>query len=146
MHFLHLASGTLLVPMAAIAEVANDNIEVTPLDEPDSRVYGSISWRGTQLLLLSFEALSGGRREALSIESRVVILNAIGSGKERGFYGLAIQGYPQRVDIVDTEDAQPITRLSRVPGVLCEVVIHGQLALIPDFEALEALNTEVPLP
>ncbi|MBV1932212.1 MAG: chemotaxis protein CheW [Porticoccaceae bacterium] len=144
--FLHLASDSLLVPMAAVAEVTNEDMEIIPLDEPDDRFYGSISWRGLQLLLLSFEALSGGRREALSTESQVVILNAIGPGKTRGFYGLVVQGYPQRVNIVDTEEAQPIARQSRVPGALYEVVVVGQLALIPDFDFLETLCAEVRLP
>lgn len=145
--FLHLTSDSLLVPMAAIAEVTNDDMEIMPLDEPDDRFYGSVSWRGLQLPLLSFEALSGGRRQTLSAESRVVILNAIGPGKVRGFYGLVVQGYPQRVNIVDIEETQPIARQkSGVPGVLYEVVVMGQLALIPDFEFLETLSMEALAP
>lgn len=144
--FLHLTSDSLLVPMAAIAEVTNDDMEIIPLDEPDDRFYGSVSWRGLQLPLLSFEAVSGGRRQALTAESRVVILNAIGPGQARGFYGLVIRGYPQRVDIVDTDEAQPISRQSGMPGVLYQVVVMGQSARIPDFEFLETLCAEMPIP
>ena len=141
--FLHLASRCLLVPMAAVAEVTNDDMEIIPLDEPDDRFYGSVNWRGVQLLLLSFEALSGGRRQALTAESRVVILNAIGPGKARGFYGLVVQGYPQRVNIIDTDETQSIAQSNNeVPGALYEVVVMGQKALIPDFDYLEALSAD----
>ena len=144
--FLRLASDSLLVPMAAIAEVTNDEMNIVPLDEPDSRCYGWVNWRGLELLLLSFEAVSGGRPPTFTKESRVVILNAIGCGKARGFYGLVVQGYPQRVNIVDTDEAQPLAKQSAVPGALYEVVVEGQLALIPDFEYLESLSAGIPVP
>ncbi len=142
--FLHLTSDLLLVPMAAIAEVTGEDIDIMPLEEPDDRFCGWISWRGLQLRLLSIEVLFGGKQYALTDQARVVVLNAIGPAREKGFYGLVIQGYPQRVDLVDSAEGQPMVKPSDIPGVLCEVVVMGQLALVPDFETLETLSmTEI---
>ena len=141
---LVLANKSLLVPLSAVAEVTNNDMTITPLEEPDDRFYGWITWRDQQLPLLSFEGLLGARPLPLTAQTRVVILNAIGAAAERGFYGLVVQGYPQRVNIVETDDA-PIVKSKDVPGVLYEV-IEGEAALIPDFEYLEKLSIGIPAP
>lgn len=143
--FLTLSCDTLLVPMAAVAEVTNEQMPIKPLGHPDKRFYGWVNWRGQQLPLLSFEALSGHERFPYSADSHVVILNAAGAARNHGFYGLLIQGYPQRIDIVDAEDVRPEVREADRPGVLYELVINGEFAYIPDFEYMESAVAEVPV-
>lgn len=143
--FLPLSCDTLLVPMAAVAEVTNEQMPISPLGHPDKRFYGWISWRGQQLALLSFEALSGDEPVPYSTGSHVVILNAAGAARNHGFYGLLIQGYPQRIDIADSEDVRPEVRPTNRQGVLYELVINGEFAYIPDFELMESAVAQVPV-
>jgi chemosensory pili system protein ChpC len=141
---LALANKSLLVPLSAVAEVTNNDMTITPMENPDDRFYGWITWRDQPLPLLSFEGLSGETPLPLTTQSRVVILNAIGAAAERGFYGLVVQGYPQRVNVVDSDEGL-VEKSKDIPGVLYEVV-EGELALIPDFEYLERLSIEIPSP
>lgn len=143
--FLPLSCQTLLVPMAAVAEVTNEQMPISPLGHPDKRFYGWVSWRGQQLALLSFEALSGNERFPYSADSHVVVMNAAGAARNHGFYGLLIQGYPQRIDIIDSEGARTEVKSSDRPGILYELVIDGQFAHIPDFEHMESAVAEAPV-
>ncbi|PCH51460.1 MAG: hypothetical protein COC20_05655 [Cellvibrionales bacterium] len=141
---LVLANNSLLVPLSAVAEVANNDMAIAPLENPDDRFYGWIMWRDQQLPLLSFEGILGETPVPLTAQSRVVILNAVGAAAERGFYGLVVQGYPQRVNIVDN-DEELTKKLEDIPGVLYQVV-QEEAALIPDFEYLERLSIGIHAP
>ena len=141
---LVLANNSLLVPLSAVAEVANNDMAITPLENPDDRFYGWIMRRDQQLPLLSFEGILGETPVPLTAQSRVVILNAVGAAAERGFYGLVVQGYPQRVNIVDN-DEELTKKLEDIPGVLYQVV-QEEAALIPDFEYLERLSIGIHAP
>ncbi len=143
---LPIEKHTLMVPMAAVAEVTNYDMTVLPLAKQDDRFYGWITWRDQQLPLFSFEGLLDETPLPLTPQSRVVIFNAIGAAEHRGFYGLVVQGYPQRVNILDTDDARSTLEPSDVSCLLYEIEVAKQSALIPDFEYLEALSMELPRP
>ena len=143
---LPLEKHTLLVPMAAVAEVTSYDHPVLPLAIQDDRFYGWITWRDQQLPLFSFEGLLGEAPLPLTPQSRVVIFNAIGAAEDRGFYGLVVQGYPQRVNILDTDDTRSELESTDVGCLLYEIKIAEQQALIPDFECLEALSMELRKP
>ena len=143
---LPVAHAPLLVPMAAVAEVAKADMPITPLQEEQESFYGWISWRNQRLPLLSFEGISGSGKRPLTGASRLVILNAIGVAAPRGFYGLVLEGFPRPVKISSTQDGQHAEKMTGPPGVLYNLVVNTEEVLIPDFDLFEALSFQAPLP
>lgn len=143
---LPLVYSPLLVPMSAVAEVANADLPLTPLTEENECLYGWISWRDQHIPLLSFDSIAGTPRPALSSASRIAILNAVGVAAESGFYALVLQGYPRPVKMSSAEDNQAPTSLQEVPGALFKVTISGEEAIVPDFDYLEAICRDAPEP
>jgi chemosensory pili system protein ChpC len=138
---LPVSETSLLVPMSAVAEVVGSGISVFPLDKPDPKIYGWINWRNQRLPLLSFEGISGALPVDFDTHSLVVILNAIESASSRGFYGLALQGFPRRVKVAGKDSNVSILKLDK-RGAAYDAGNIGEPALIPDFKLLEKVSNQ----
>lgn len=132
---LGLESGKLLVPITAVAEVINTQVAVVNA-VAEGFLYGWIEWRDQNIPLVSLEAMAGSSRPSLAIENRLVILNAIGDGAERGFYAALLKSLPTPVH-VDKE-----TLAEGEPGLdslaLAQCHIGGESVTIPDLLAVES--------
>ena len=71
--------------------------------------------------------------------SRIVVLNALGTRLDGGYFGLVSQGFPQLVR-VSPEFVKPETQnyLDRGP-VLCRVRMVNDSPMVPDLERIEQM-------
>lgn len=132
---LGLESGKLLVPITAVAEVINTQAAVTRT-EAEGFLYGWIPWREQNIPLVSLEALAGGPRPSLAIENRMVILNAIGDGAERGFYAALLKNLPTPVQV--DRDTLAGGEPGQGPLALAQCQIGGERVTIPDLLSVES--------
>ncbi|MDP2227024.1 MAG: chemotaxis protein CheW [Moraxellaceae bacterium] len=126
----------LLLPNVTVAEVvlASDR-EPAPLGAP-SWHQGFVNWRDAQVPVIAFEGLNG---EPVPREyQRIAILASITGNTTIPFYGVAVQGAPRmaKVKIAQLEDLEsaPVG-----PVEFLQVRYSGELAVIPDLDAVEAL-------
>lgn len=128
----------LVLPNTCIAEVLGAS-EIQPTAAGPAWFLGTLPWRGRQIPIISFEALSGGTCHELTGKSRIAVLNCLNGNPLMPFYGMAIQGVPHLVTL-NTTNINSVT----CPDVsndmaLQQVMIGEQTALIPNLEKLEAL-------
>lgn len=132
-----LAGSALLVPSAAVAEVANLS-DMFPVPGAPAWVLGVIGWRSQAVPVVSFEALIGNTAPAVSPGSRIVIFYPFPGRRHRGFYGLltSSEPRPQPVSSASVEPEDP-DRLPPTPLIAAGVKIKGRTLFIPDFDALQ---------
>lgn len=125
----------LLLPNVTVAEVVVDNeIVAAPSGSPEWRV-GAVSWRGQMVPVIAFEGLNG--QAVPRAPSQIAILSGISAQRDLPFYGIVIQGTPRlaKVKIAQLEDLEGA---STGPVEFLQVRYAGDLAVIPDLDALEA--------
>ena len=135
-----LASDTLLLPNASVAEVvAADGLEAAPAGSPPW-LAGRVTYNNRQLLVARFELLNGGRAGEDSRRTRVAILQPVTTSLRTGQYGIVCQGYPHLVTLNRTalrkESLQPT---DNGDIVLTRVSIANTTALIPHLEKIEQM-------
>lgn len=140
--FIPVGMGTLLLPNAAVAEVvAYQKPDAVP-GAPEY-LLGMLDWRNQRIPLLSFEAAAGQSSSAPGPQTHIAVLNAIGGRPELRFLALLMQGIPRLVRI-DKGVITPVDLDTGVmPAVLCNVLVHGEPAMIPDMDALEEMARQV---
>ena len=125
----------LLLPNVTVAEVvAGTEIISAPEGSPEWRI-GGLSWRDQIIPVVAFEGLNG---QGLPREmTQIAILNGISAQRDLPFYGLVVQGAPRlaKVKIAQLED---LDGASTGPVEFLQVRYAGDLAVIPDLDALEA--------
>ncbi len=130
-----LTGKQLLLPSVTVAEVvmASDMVPA-PAGSPDWKL-GAVSWRDMMIPVVAFEALNG-QGQPRECE-RVAILSGISAQRELPFYGVVVQGIPRmaKVKIAELEDLEAA---STGPIEFLQVRYAGELAVIPDLDALEA--------
>jgi chemosensory pili system protein ChpC len=141
-----LEDDTLLLPNAAVAEIVGyqdpDAIEGSP-----DWLLGLMSWRGYRLPLLSYESVKGKKISSTDGRVRIAIINTLKGNDQLPFFGIVTQGIPsltqanQSVVMRSPEEADAD---NLQPGVLCEVLVHGNPAVIPDLDAIEDLLHTLP--
>lgn len=135
---IQIADDFLLLPNAAVAEVAG--LEHYENAAPDAEEWIA-GWHATaerRIPVLSFEALAGRPRAEAGKRGRIVIVNPIGQRMASGFALLA-QDQPHLASI----KADSLASIALRPGddddlVLARVKIEKREALIPDLEQIEA--------
>lgn len=130
-----IAGRQLLLPNITVAEVVPPGEMLpAPAGAPDWH-QGFIAWRDLQVPVIAFESLNG---ETASREfQRVVIVSGISGNTRLPFYGVGVQGIPRlaKVKIAELEDLEgaPVG-----PVEFLQVRYAGELAVIPDLDAIEA--------
>ena len=134
-----LLDGRLIIPRSCVAEVVGFQ---TPSEMPGAPPWylGMFAWGSRQIPLVSFEGTCGQTIPPLTGRTRVVVLFALGSQVEGGYYGMVSQGFPQLVRVSPTVVTPDSSRIfpERAP-VLCQVRMVNELPLIPDLERLEEM-------
>lgn len=124
----------LLLPASAVAEIV-DSTGIVAEAGLAPWFLGRMPWRELQIPVYSFEGLNG--QDVPGSHSRIAVMSAVSQQGELPFYGLLLQGVPRpaRVKIAELEDLEsaPVG-----PVEFLQVRYAGELACIPDLDALEA--------
>lgn len=130
-----LTGRQLLLPNVTVAEVVPANDLLPPPENAEAWHQGFVSWRGMTLPVVAFEALNDNMpvREF----ERVAIVSGISAQRDLPYYGIAVQGIPRlaKVKIAELEDLEGAPT---GPLEFLRVRYAGELAVIPDLDALEA--------
>jgi len=145
---LPVTGAVLLVPQLAVAEVLNsgelgvedlhsDNTSVSP------HCYGWIRWRNQDIPLLSFDSIYSGQRPSLDEGLKVVICNAVFKAAATGFYALVVSGFPRFTCLSMESEMVLEGSPSDQEGVQMRVNIDGEEVLIPDFDFIENIVSDI---
>lgn len=139
---IQIAGARLLLPNATIAEVLSFADPEPVADAPDW-LLGRIRWRGWQLPLVAFSRLAGIGAEKGGLGSKVIVLKALGGDAKAPFFAVLTQGFPRLVTVSDSRLVTRETEPSLLPaGVLAQVTLNEDEALVPDLEAVERMIGE----
>lgn len=130
-----IAGRQLLVPNVTVAEVVPAEELLPPPAGAAPWHQGFVRWRDQSIPVVAFEVLNG---ESASRDfQRVVILNSITGSAQQPCYGIGVQGEPRlaKVKIAQLEDLESAS-VGQVEFL--QVRYAGELAVIPDLDALEA--------
>lgn len=130
----------LLLPNVAVAEVV-PFVQPREIDDAPEWLLGTISWRGQNIPLISYDRLQGlGARSGL-VQARIAVVNGIRPDSGLPFYALVTAGIPQ-LKRVGADTLQEVSAEAGV-GALCGVRVGDIQAVIPDLDALESAVAEV---
>lgn len=132
---LPLQDGQLLLPNAAVAEIIEYRTPESAPDQPEWNL-GTVTWRGLEIPLVSFEAFVGQDVSAESTRLRIAVLNTLNGNADLPFIGVVLKGIP-RLLTAGADSVAPEAGESSEQGVLARVQAGGEGALIPDIDALE---------
>lgn len=130
-----LTGKQLLLPNVTVAEVVQASDLQPPPENAPVWHRGFVLWREMRLPVVAFENLNeeGEPRES----ERIAIVSGISAQRDLPFYGIIVQGIPRlaKVKIAELEDLEgaPVG-----PMEFLKVRYAGELAAIPDLDALEA--------
>ena len=131
-----LADASLLVPSAAVAEVANPS-ELFPVPGTPPWFLGVVGWRSQAVAVVSFEALMGGAPSFVASGSKVVVFYPLAGRREGEFYALlsSAEPRPQTITSQAIEPEDP-ARLPDSALIAAGINLKGRTLFIPDFDAL----------
>lgn len=133
---INLADENLLVPNAAIAEVAGQE-SFTRRDGKPRWWIGSMRWQSRDLPVVSIEAMLGREIPPLDRKARLVAVNA---PSEAGAFAILSRSYPTIVTLNEMAlQADKLADSDPEKLLYCRVRIANRKAIIPDLDALAAL-------
>lgn len=126
----------LLLPNVAVAEVV-PYVHPREMEGAPDWMLGTISWRGLNIPLISYDRLQGLETVNSLVQARIAVVNSVRPDSGLAFYALVTAGIPQ-LKRVSTDTLQEVTPEART-GALCEVRIGDIPAVIPDLDTLESV-------
>jgi chemosensory pili system protein ChpC len=135
-----LASDTLLLPNAAVAEVvSSDGLDPPPEGAPPW-LTGRVTYNNRQLLVVRFETLNGSAAAEDSRRTRLAILQPVTTALRTGQYAVVCQGYPHLVTLNRPAlRKEALLSSDNEDAVITRVSIANTNALIPNLEKIEQL-------
>ena len=127
-----LSGCRLLLPSVAVAEVV-PAASIAPVAQKPGWLVGTMEWRFLSIPVLSFEMVSGSFPPGQEKRCQVAVLR---SSSAENFYGLLMQGIPNLIQVRESE-LTLLPAKGEAAAVAARVEVCGQLALIPDLDALE---------
>ncbi len=143
-----VTNGRVLLPNATVAEVITLSTPDRVPNAPDW-LLGRVNWRGWRLPLFSFSLLSGMALDERAIGGRVCVMKALDGHARMPFIAMLAQGFPRLTTINEEVMIPQADSAGKRIGVLMEVMVRDDLAVIPNLTELEqlifdALNAPVP--
>lgn len=133
-----VTNGRVLLPNASVAEVITLSVPDKIPNAPDW-LMGRVNWRGWRLPLFSFSLLAGLALDEGSRGTRVTVLKALGGHPKMPFIAMLAQGFP-RLTTISPESLIPSNEsIPTRPGVLMNVMVRDDQAVIPDLGQIEQL-------
>lgn len=129
-----LATRTLLLPGAAVAEIAVWR-RVRRTQAHAAFILGETQWRGLQLSVLDLDVLMDNERAPLERGRCMVVLNRAQVGSERDFYAVAALALPRLVRVAPED----LTDFSDTPSpwLLGTMAYGSDDVAIPDLVSVE---------
>ncbi len=104
---------------------------------------GTFAWGSRNIPLISFEGTCGQTIPPLTGRTRVVVLFALGSQIEGGYYGMVSQGFPQLVRVsADILRPDPTRTFPERTPIISQVRMINEAPWIPDLERIEEMISE----
>ncbi len=135
-----LASDTLLLPNAAVAEVVSADTLAPPAEGLPPWIAGRVTYNNRELAVIRFEVLNGGSAAEDTRRTRLAILQPVTSALRTGQYAVVCQGYPHLVTLNRTAlRKEEVLSSDNAEVVFTRVSIANTNALIPNLERIEQL-------
>ncbi len=138
---IQLAGARLLLPNATIAEVMSYAPPETVAGAPEW-LLGRTRWRGWQVPLIGFAQLAGIADERGGLNSKVLVLKALGGNPKAPYFAILSQGFPRLVTVSRASMAVSEGGDELPPMVLASVRLNEDDAFVPDLAAVETLIVE----
>ncbi len=137
----------LLVPRLCVAEVVGAaDMTAASEDERSDWFVGTIGWNNRKLPVVSLNAgkeqSSGSQRD----RRRIVVFHGLTEAMRGRYYGVLTQGFPQLVRVnndVIAADQGYVPPTDR--PILCRVRMIHEYPLVPDFDKLERMVSQLPV-
>lgn len=126
---------TVLLPNAAIAEIVAYMEPSIIADAPDWFL-GNVTWRDTQVPLISFEVISGKEVGSAKKDSRIAVLNTLNGNAEIPYVGILSQGIPS-IALVQEDGIEEQSDQESRTAVGATINVGGVEVLIPNIDELE---------
>lgn len=132
---ISLQDRQLLVPGNLLADV-------TPLggmiveSHKEGWILGHKYWRNMRIPVVCFENLSGGSLKKHSEKACIAIFNRSSAHEAQNFWGLLVQGEPQKLELCEADITLVNAQLSDAEIVAVEV--NNQTASVPNLAFIEA--------
>ncbi|WP_240099855.1 chemotaxis protein CheW [Thermomonas flagellata] len=134
---VQVADTRLLLPNATIAEVLS-YARPEPVEGAPDWLLGRIRWRGWRVPLVAFARFAGHLQEEAGFGSKVVVLKALGGDPRQPYFAVLTQGFPRLVTVTQQAlRALPAEAGELPPGVLAQVMLNEDAAVVPDLPRLE---------
>jgi chemosensory pili system protein ChpC len=130
-----ITNGRLLMPNANVAEVITLSTPDRVPNAPDW-LLGRVGWRGWRLPLISFSLLAGFALDERATGGRVCVMKALSGLPRLPYIAMLAQGFP-RLTTVSSTAVVPNSGMSARPGVLMDVMLREDQAVIPDLKYVE---------
>ncbi len=134
---LTLQSENVILPNAAVAEIIPSR-DVVAIDNAPAWMLGTMSWRGYDVPLVSFEAASGSMVN-VSTSTQVAVLYSLTEDTETPYIGLAISGVPHVSMFSRNQIRVDDMAGNEHPMVAQKIRVNGASASILDLEAMESM-------
>jgi chemosensory pili system protein ChpC len=132
---LPMVGRTLLVPNVSVAEIM-EYMPATPCDGVPDWYMGTLSWRTTQIPLVSYEKMNVTEFNLSGAEKRIAVFNGINNSGKLPFWGMVTQGIPRQMRVMSEElrwNEEIQVGVADRDGVL----VNGEQAIIPDLDFIE---------
>lgn len=144
---LSLNDERIILPNTAVAEiipyVVADSLSENLKKDAPVWLLGMIAWRGISVPLLSMETMLGSQYEEPDKRSSIAIINALENTAGVPFFAIVTQGIPKLLQVSsDTLDLIEESGDSN-KAAACHVVLEGDVAVIPNMDAVETMLKEV---
>ncbi|MEO6065685.1 MAG: chemotaxis protein CheW [Lysobacterales bacterium] len=138
-----VANGRVLVPNALVSEIITA-ASPEPIAGAPAWISGRVSWRGWRVPLFSLSILAGLAEVEPTLNSKITVLKALGGNIRMPFIAMTCIGFP-RLTTVASDELLPAGRAKSGvdrQGVLMEVLLREDRAILPDLPMIESLITE----
>jgi chemosensory pili system protein ChpC len=133
-----ITGGRLIVPRVCVAEVTGVG-QMRLFEDDPAWLVGTVSWKGREVPLVSFEAACGDAVPELGSRARAVIFHA-STRIQGGYFAVMSQGLPQLVRVnpavVGADEERPWP--ADAP-VVCRIRMINEFPLVPDLPGLERM-------
>lgn len=141
---LTLKKDNVLVPSAAVAEIMSVESVDEVTDSPNW-LLGTIKWRGEDIPLVSFEALSGEEDLSLNRSTQIAVLYGLNDDEtlESPYIGLKISGVPH-VSRFTADQIKVNEQAFAEHGLVAQrVKVNGVSMSILDIDAMSTMVAEL---
>lgn len=132
-----LAQAHLLIPNATVAEVVGYSSPEPVSDGPDW-LLGTFLWRGWQVPLVSFAALTESDEAEPVSNARLCITKTLIDNERMPYIAILAQGFP-RLTTITPENITEVPMQTKPIAVAGKVIVESTEAFIPDLDRLAHL-------